>query len=147
MYPVRIAGAPVLHMSLSERMAFHRVPGVTIAVVRGNRLHWTLARGAGVSDTTWFQVASISKPVAALAALRLVQEGTLDLDEDVNRKLTSWKVPENRFTTTQPVTLRRLLSHSAGLTVHGFRGPRRRPTPRPAPRARARAGALAASPS
>jgi CubicO group peptidase (beta-lactamase class C family) len=102
---------------------------VSVAVIDSFRIAW--ARGYGVREVgstdpvttqTLFQAASISKPVAALAALRLVQEGTLDLDENVNRKLTSWKVPENRFTTAQPVTLRRLLSHSAGLTVHGFRG-------------------------
>jgi len=55
-----------------------------------------------------------------LAALRLVEQGKLDLDEDVNQKLKTWKVPENEFTREKKVTLRRLLSHSAGLTVHGF---------------------------
>src|SRR6201987_4852087 len=54
--------------------------------------------------------------------LALVQEGKLSLDEDVNQKLKSWKVPENEFTREQKVTLRRLMSHSAGLTVHGFPG-------------------------
>lgn len=50
-----------------------------------------------VTPRTRFQAASISKPVAAMAAMRLVQEGTLDLDEDVNEKLKSWKVPENEL--------------------------------------------------
>lgn len=71
---------------------------------------------------TLFQAGSISKPVAALAALRLVEQGKLSLDEDVNAKLVSWKVPGNEFTKEQKVTLRRLLTHSAGLTVHGFPG-------------------------
>ena len=71
---------------------------------------------------TLFQAGSISKPVAALAALRLVQEGKLNLDENVNDRLREWKVPENQFTKTEKVTLRRILSHSAGLTVHGFAG-------------------------
>jgi CubicO group peptidase (beta-lactamase class C family) len=69
-----------------------------------------------------FQAASISKPVAATAMLRLVEEGKLNLDQDVNAYLTSWKVPENQFTAQHKVTLRRLASHSAGLTVHGFPG-------------------------
>jgi CubicO group peptidase (beta-lactamase class C family) len=69
-----------------------------------------------------FQAASISKPVAATALLRLVDEGKLDLDRPVNDYLTSWKLPENRFTATEKVTLRRLVSHSAGTTVHGFPG-------------------------
>ena len=60
--------------------------------------------------------------MAASAALYLVEHGKLSLDNDVNEKLRTWKVPENEFTKDQKVTLRRLMSHSAGLTVHGFPG-------------------------
>lgn len=106
-----------------------KTPGISIAVINDGAIEW--ARGYGVTEAgtdtpvtsrTLFQAASISKPVAALAALRLVEKGALGLDEDVNAKLTSWKVPENDFTKTEKVTLRRLLSHTAGLTVHGFGG-------------------------
>jgi CubicO group peptidase (beta-lactamase class C family) len=115
--------------ALAERMKFYKIPGVSVAVVDEGRVAW--ARGYGVKDAagkepivpeTLFQAGSISKPVAALAALRLVQDGRLSLDEDVNAKLVSWKVPENEFTKEQKVTLRRLLTHNAGLTVHGFPG-------------------------
>jgi dihydroorotase/N-acyl-D-amino-acid deacylase len=75
-----------------------------------------------VTTATLFQAASISKPVAAAAALALIEAGRLDLDEDVNAKLRSWHVPRNPFLEQAPVTLRGLLSHTAGLTVHGFRG-------------------------
>lgn len=124
-----IKGAPPATMELAERMRFYNVPGVSVAVIQDGRIDW--ARGYGVQEAgkgdpvtpeTVFQAASISKPVAALAALRLVQEGRLQLDEDVNAKLVSWHVPENELTREQKVTLRRLLSHSAGLTVHGFPG-------------------------
>jgi CubicO group peptidase (beta-lactamase class C family) len=71
---------------------------------------------------TLFQAGSISKPVAATAALLLVEKGKLALDEDVNQKLKTWKVPENEYTKKEKVTLRRILSHTAGLTVHGFPG-------------------------
>ena len=60
--------------------------------------------------------------MSALAALHLVQEGKLSLDENVNDKLRAWKVPDNQFTAQQKVTVRRILSHSAGITVHGFPG-------------------------
>jgi len=113
---------------LAERMAYYHTPGVSLAVVNGGHVEW--ARGFGVrergrpepvTERTLFQAGSISKPIFALAAMRLVQQGRLDLDEDVNRYLTSWKVPANGA--WQPrVTLRQILSHSAGLTVHGFPG-------------------------
>jgi CubicO group peptidase (beta-lactamase class C family) len=82
-----------------------------------------------VTERTLFQAASISKPVCAMGVMRLVQEGRLDLDADVNDSLTSWRVPANGD--WQPrVTLRQLLSHTAGTTVHGFVGYRRgRPIP------------------
>ena len=116
-------------LPIEERMRFHRVPGVSVAVIDGGRIAWArgwgeTAAGSGVpvDTSTLFQAASISKPVAAAGALRLVEDGVLALDEDVNLRLRSWRVPENRFTATEKVTLRRLLSHSAGTTVHGFPG-------------------------
>jgi CubicO group peptidase (beta-lactamase class C family) len=127
--PVEAVGRPEVRWALAERMAHYKVPGVSLAVIEGGRVAW--ARGVGVKEAgktdpvtpaTLFQAASISKPVAATAMLRLVERGTLDLDADVNRYLTSWKVPENGFTATEKVTLRRIVSHTAGLTVHGFPG-------------------------
>ena len=75
-----------------------------------------------VTPDTLFQAASIGKSLTATAAMHFVEEGYLSLDENVNDKLVSWKVPENRFTEQEKVTLRRLLSHTAGMTVGGFRG-------------------------
>lgn len=124
-----IKGEAPVRWTLAERMALHKVPGVSIAIVDSGRIIW--ARGFGVKETggadsvtteTLFQAGSVSKPTFALGVMRLVQDGKLDLDEDVNVKLTSWKVPENKFTATEKVTLRRILSHNAGLTMHGFPG-------------------------
>ncbi|RMG49542.1 MAG: serine hydrolase [Acidobacteria bacterium] len=126
---VVIKGRAPRPMNLIERMKHYRVPGVSIAVINQGTVEW--ARGYGVVEAgshrpvtpeTLFQAASISKPVTAMAALFLVQQGKLSLDGDVNAALVSWKVPENEYTAREKVTLRRLLSHSAGLTVHGFRG-------------------------
>jgi CubicO group peptidase (beta-lactamase class C family) len=129
--PLLRSATPVA-LPLADLMAQHSVPGVSIAVINDGALEW--ARGYGVRETgqpgpvtpdTLFQVCSISKPVAALAALRLVQEGRIDLDENVNHYLTSWCIPANGD--WQPrVTLRHLLSHGAGLTQHGFPGYNRR---------------------
>ena len=116
-------------MNLAERMKHYNVPGVSIAFFENGQIAW--ARGYGLADVssgrrvtaeTLFQSASISKPAAALAVLRLVQEGKLNLDEDVNLKLRSWKVPENEFTKQEKVTLRRILSHSAGMNIRRFPG-------------------------
>lgn len=120
------AGIPIPEDALVSEMEQHHVPGVSIAVIHRGRIDW--ARGYGVREnrktervdtTTLFQAASISKPVSAVVALRMVDSGELALDEDVNLKLRSWKVPENEFTKNKPITLRQLLSHSAGLSMHG----------------------------
>jgi CubicO group peptidase (beta-lactamase class C family) len=118
--------------TIAERMAYYRTPGLSLAVINHGDLEW--ARGYGVLEfaeaslpvtpEACFQACSISKHVAMLAALRLVQEGRLDLDEDVNRYLTSWKIPANG--SWQPrITLRQLLGHTAGLTQNWYRGFRR----------------------
>lgn len=118
--------APV---SLARRMAELKVPALSIAVVRDERL--VFAKAYGFADRDWkipattdtlFQAASISKPVTAFAALRLVAEGRLDLDRNVNDALISWQLPDNEFTAREKVTVRRILNHTAGLTVWGFPG-------------------------
>ena len=114
---------------VKAQMAQRNVRGLSLAIIKDGKIAAARAYGvvddvskAPVTTATLFQAGSISKPVAALGALHLVEKGTLPLDTDVNATLTSWKVPENKFTTTEKVTLRRLLSHTAGLTVHGFPG-------------------------
>ncbi|MGE0552756.1 MAG: serine hydrolase [Gemmatimonadales bacterium] len=126
---LEIRGEPPVRWTLAERMAHHHVPGLSIAVIDSGRIAWARAVGlreAGSPDSvdneTVFQAGSISKPTFAVLAMRLVEDGVLELDQDVNERLSSWRVPENRFARSEKVTLRRLLSHRAGLTVHGFPG-------------------------
>jgi CubicO group peptidase (beta-lactamase class C family) len=120
---------PPLQLNLRELMKIYKVPGLSVAVIDNFKIAWAKAYGvteAGsatpVTVHTLFQAASISKPVTATGALYLVEHGKLSLDENVNLKLKSWQVPDNDFTKDQKVTLRRIVSHSAGLTVHGFPG-------------------------
>jgi len=114
--------------SLESQMAALHVTGVSIAVIEDGAIAWargfgvTRIGGPAVTTDTLFQAASISKPVSALAVLRLVESGKLNLDTDVNQYLKTWKVPENQFTARAKVTLRTLLSHTAGMTVKGFPG-------------------------
>ncbi|MBD3374344.1 serine hydrolase [candidate division KSB1 bacterium] len=120
------AGRPFPDDVMETVMDMCHVPGVSIAVIIDGQIDWVKGYGVyqngkpeRVDSTTLFQAASISKPVSAVVALRMVDKGYLTLDEDVNLKLQSWKIPENEFTKNEPVTLRRLLSHSAGLPMHG----------------------------
>ena len=122
-------GQPLASMPLAQRMTDYQIPGVSIAVINGGALEW--AQSYGVTDAisrkpvtpeTRFQAASISKLVTAVAVMSLVQDGKIGLDDDVNHRLQPWKIPMNELTKTQPVTLRRLLSHSAGVNVPNFLG-------------------------
>ena len=126
--PVR-TGKEEKKLDLAGLMKVYNDPALTVAVIEDYKIAWVKAYGSAepggttaVTTKTLFQAGSISKPVAATGMLALVQAGKLSLDEDVNVKLKSWKVPENEFTKEQKVTLRRIASHTAGLTVHGFPG-------------------------
>jgi CubicO group peptidase (beta-lactamase class C family) len=125
--PVIEKGDPCV--GIEARMAELHIPGVSVAVIHNGVIEW--ARGFGVERVggpavtaeTLFQAGSISKPVAAMAALRLVQQGKLSLNADVNTELVSWKVPQaNALVEGGTVTLHELLTHTAGMTVHGFPG-------------------------
>jgi CubicO group peptidase (beta-lactamase class C family) len=114
--------------TLAERMMQYATPGISIAAIDEFEVAWSYSFGKlaigeieAVTSCTPFQAGSISKPVFALAVMKLVEAGTLDLETDVNNYLKSWRVPANDG--WQPrVTLRQLLSHTAGTTVHGFPG-------------------------
>lgn len=123
---MRIADQP-LRWDVHERLAHHGCPAVSIAVMRGGEIDWAEGFGRHSADAdrrvgtdTVFMVASCSKPVTAMMVLQQVDRGVLDLDVDVNTYLRRWQVPANEFTQRSPVTLRRILSHTAGLTVNGF---------------------------
>ncbi len=116
-------------MRLADRMRHHGVPGVSVAVVDGGRLAWAHAWGlaeAGkavpMTPQTLLQAASISKPLAAFGALKLVDQGRLTLDADIAPLLRRWTLPPGAQTAERPITVRGLLGHTAGLTVHGFPG-------------------------
>ena len=117
------AAAQTWDAGLAERMAKRHVPGVSVAVVDGCRI--VDARGFGVATAagepvtpaTLFQAASISKPVTAVATLKLAEEGRVALDADVRASLRQWTLPGSA-----PVTLRTLLGHVAGVNGPGFPG-------------------------
>ncbi len=114
---------------LYERMEFYKIPGINISVVKNGKLVWNQAYGIcdtennkKVDTLTLFQAGSISKPIAALGILKLADQGLIDLDENVNSYLKGYKIPENEFTKNTKVTLRAILSHTAGLNVSGIEG-------------------------
>ena len=99
-------------------MCERHIPGLSLVIINDGRIvkpkgygvtEWG---GAPVTTATLFQAGSISKSVAAVAALQRVEQGKLSLDENVNDRLTSWNIPDH-FTRDRKVTLRGILSHSA----------------------------------
>jgi CubicO group peptidase (beta-lactamase class C family) len=125
---VQLTDSDVLY-SLPERMDFYKVNGLSIAVVHNYKLEW--ARGYGLADVsehrlvnpqTLFQAASISKSLNAVGILELVQAGRVSLTNDINNYFKTFKFTSDSLTHYKKITIANLLSHTAGLTVHGFAG-------------------------
>lgn len=115
--------------NIIDRMNYYKVPGVSIAVIKDYKIDW--AKGYGLSDTsknisvtteTMFSAGSISKFLMAVTALKMVENGQIELEKPINNYLTSWKITENDFTKKTPITLRMLLSHSAGTSQSSYFG-------------------------
>ncbi len=126
---MQITGDSIPNYNIEERLRELGIPGVSIAVINNGELEW--AKGYGMADSsenrqvtteTMFLAGSISKPVAALRSHQLAEQGIISLDTNVNNYLTSWKLPDNEYTANEKVTIRRILNHTAGLTVWGFPG-------------------------
>lgn len=114
---------------LLARMKELDVAGISIAVFEEGQIKW--AKGYGVVDkntavnvdtSTLFQAASVSKPLTAVALMKLAEENKVRLDGDINEQLTGWKIPANKFTHETKVTARLIAGHMAGLSVQGFVG-------------------------
>lgn len=115
--------------TIYNRMAHYNIPGVSIAVINKGKLEWSRAYGKTINGgnkdvtiSTLFQAASLSKTVTAASSMILVNNGDIDLEENVNNYLTSWTMPDNNYTASQKVTLERLLSHTAGIPTFGLPG-------------------------
>lgn len=114
-------------MKRAQRMRPLQMSGLSVAVVDHGKLAWAHAWGVAqpgqaMTTDTLLQADSISKPVSSVAARQAVEQGRLSLDADIHASLHTWQVPPGAQTVDKPVTLRRLLSHSAGFTVPGFEG-------------------------
>jgi CubicO group peptidase (beta-lactamase class C family) len=123
----KIEGEP--GWNVQERMDFHKVPAVSIAVIRDFKVDWIKAYGVAdketnipVTEKSLFQAASISKSLNGVGLMKLVQTKKVDLNTDINQYLVSWKFPYDSISAGKKITPAQLLSHSAGLTVHGFPG-------------------------
>jgi CubicO group peptidase (beta-lactamase class C family) len=126
---LQIKGHSRGQFNIDERLQELGIPGLSVAFAANGEIEWARAYGMADESTnrkmtteTYLLAGSISKPVAAVRTLQLVEEGVFDLDENINTYLTSWQLPDNEFTETEKVTLRRILKHTAGLTVWGFPG-------------------------
>lgn len=126
---LQVEGRSRGRLNIDERLEELGIPGLSVAFAADGRIEW--ARAYGMADEsanrqmttdTYLLAGSISKPVAAVRSLQLVEDGVFELDENINTYLTSWQVPDNELTRIEKVTLRRILNHTAGLTVWGFPG-------------------------
>lgn len=114
--------------AIETRMAEHNTPALSVAVIRNGTLDWSAAWGRLQTDgaragcDSLFQAGSLAKPATVLAALRMQQQGVVDLDVDIETMLSSWRLPAGRQTRDNPVTLRNLFTHTAGITPGGYDG-------------------------
>ena len=130
MIPIfQVEGQDPATFGIEDRLRELNIPGLSIAFAANGEIEWAIAYGMAdilegqrMDTDTLLLAGSISKPVTALRALQLAEEEAFDLDEDVNTYLNSWHLPDNEFTQTEKVTIRRILNHTAGLTVWGFPG-------------------------
>jgi len=126
---VIFADSPLVRYAIIERMKLYNVPSVSIAIINNGKVEWAKAYGlADVTENrpadanTLYQAASLTKTVNAFCIMKLAQDGRLNLDTEIRSYLKTWQLPDNEFSTSKPITLRNLLSHTAGLGARGFKG-------------------------
>jgi CubicO group peptidase (beta-lactamase class C family) len=114
--------------TVQTRMTWHKVPAVSVAVIRNGKLDWSATWGRLKIDgpragcSTLFQAGSLSKPVTLLAALRIAEQGLIHFDKNIETYLTSYHLPAGKQTDANPVTFGNLLAHTSGVTPGGYLG-------------------------
>ena len=133
--PSVIFGDTIPKMNLEDRMNATRIKGLSIAVIRNYKIEWVKGYGWAdveekrkVTTATRFQAASISKSLNSMGILKLVQMGKVDPEADINKYLTSWKFSYDSLSKNKKISTHNLLSHTAGLDIHGFPGYKRTDT-------------------
>lgn len=123
------ADSAVRRFTIYDRMQYYGVPSVSLAVIHNGKVEWSKAYGwadiaekRAANTNTIYQAASLSKSVNAFCIMRLAQDGKLSLDKDIRGYLKTWTFPDNEFSKDKSITLRNLLSHTAGLVPRGFMG-------------------------
>lgn len=120
-------------MTLEERLKYYKISAFSLSLIKNDAIDCTYCFGNknlsiedrvscnDVTENTLFQAASLSKPVFATAVMRLVQKGLIDLDKDIKEYIDTsfYKAYDNQ---EHVITLRQLLSHTAGFNLHGFAG-------------------------
>lgn len=129
MPPVTFKGEPRKTFSVTERLSYHRVPGISFALIDDDKIAWTQGFGKLATDSnepvtedTIFQAGSIAKPVTAYAVMRMYERDEIDINIDIHRYLKSLALPKGKQSTDFPVTFKNLLDHSSGLTAGGYMG-------------------------
>lgn len=102
------------------------VPGTVVSRISGGDVLWTRAYGladertvAAMQPDMYFEFGSTGKVLTAWGVMKLVEQGRVELDAPINRYLKRYQVASNEFDADQ-VTIRRLLSHTSGLNIHGY---------------------------
>jgi CubicO group peptidase (beta-lactamase class C family) len=117
-----------LDESTTNALKEYNVPGMAIAILKNNRV--IIKKGYGFSDVslgakvdtkTGFNIGSISKMFTAWGVMKMVEKGKIDLNTSASKYITKWKLPNSKFDANK-VTIRNLLQHTAGLSVHGYNG-------------------------
>jgi len=120
---ISFSGVEQQGYNILERMHHYNVPAISIAVIDDGKIVWSKAFGnkevgtdKKISEESIFQMGSVGKMIAAVTILSLVNKDILNLDEDVNEYLKSWKIPGYEIDKEAKITLRQLLSHTAGVS-------------------------------
>ncbi len=126
---VKFIQEPENFSTIAHKMTEYKIPALSLAVIKQGEIDWSdtyvnkdYAEEQNLDCSSIFQVASLSKPVTFLAALRMHTAGQIDLDKNIQEYLKDFQIPQGKHTRENPVTFRNIFSHTSGITAGGYQG-------------------------